>query len=298
MRFRLRAVPLVVALSATLLTGAAAAPLATAQTAGPAPVEPGAVRADEVPPAIESPAPLGANDWRCKPTTRHPRPVILLHGFSAPSAGHWSAFAPYLKTQGYCVFTITYGAIRLPVVDLVGGFQPMEYSAQQLAMFVDKVRAATGVSQVDLVGHSEGGIMPRYYLKNLGGAAKVHNFVAWAPPNHGTSLSGLYTLAKQIPGFDEVLLPTVCKVCTQLVTDSPFIKELNSPTETVPGVHYTVVTSKNDVFVTPIETSYLSGPNVDNISVQDVNPKATPGHITMAFSPTVYEITTKALSRD
>ncbi|WP_216205140.1 esterase/lipase family protein [Amycolatopsis aidingensis] len=290
MRTRLRYLTPLVALVAAGTV--AAAPAATAQQQAPA-----ATAAAEVPPAQENPAPLGANDWSCKPTAKHPRPVILLHGFSAPSAGHWSAFSPYLKANGYCVFTITYGSIRLPIVDLVGGFKPIQYSARQLDMFVDKVRSATGSSTVDLVGHSEGGIMPRYYLKNLGGASKVDNFVAWAPPNHGTSLSGLYELAKQIPGFDEVLLPTVCEVCTQLVTGSPFIEELNSPTETVGDVHYTVLTSKYDVLVTPIETSYLDGPNVDNISVQDVNPKATPGHITMAFSPTVFAITNRALSR-
>ncbi|SFB43964.1 Lipase (class 2) [Amycolatopsis marina] len=270
-----------------------AVPAAAAESAGAPAVQEARTG---VPPAQENPAPLGANDWSCKPTTEHPRPVVLLHGFSAPSAGHWSAFSPYLKVNGYCVFTITYGAIRLPIVDLVGGFKPIEYSAEQLSMFVSKVLAATRSSTVNIVGHSEGGIMPRYYLKNLDGANKVHNFVAWAPPNHGTSLSGLYQLAKQIPGFDEVLLPTVCEVCTQLVTGSPFIEELNSPDETVGDVRYTVLTSKYDVLVTPIETSYLDG--ADNISVQDVNPRATPGHITMAFSPTVFDITQKALSRN
>ncbi len=40
--------------------------------------------------------------------------------------------------------------------------QPMERSAPQLAAFVDKVLAATGASKVDLVGHSEGTVMPRY----------------------------------------------------------------------------------------------------------------------------------------
>ena len=54
--------------------------------------------------------------------------------------------------------------------------------------------AETGASKVDLVGHSEGGMMPRYYVNFLGGAGKVNDFVAFAPSNYGTTLDGLTTL--------------------------------------------------------------------------------------------------------
>ena len=53
-----------------------------------------------------------------------------------------------------------------------------------------RVLAATGAAKVDLVGHSQGGMMPRYYLKFLGGAALVNRLVALAPSNHGTTLDG------------------------------------------------------------------------------------------------------------
>jgi len=41
-------------------------------------------------------------------------------------------------------------------------------------------------------------MMPRYYLKNLGGAGKVGALIGLAPSNHGTTLNGLLTLASHL----------------------------------------------------------------------------------------------------
>lgn len=49
----------------------------------------------------------------------------------------------------------------------------MAVSAQELSNFVDQVLNATGASKVNIFGHSEGSIVPRYYLKFLDGATKV-----------------------------------------------------------------------------------------------------------------------------
>src|SRR5438128_1772103 len=80
------------------------------------------------------------------------------------------------------------------------GLGDIRQSAAELSAFVDNVLAATGAAKVDLVGHSQGGMMPRYYLKNLGGAAKVGVLIGLSPSNHGTTLNGLFTLGSYFPG--------------------------------------------------------------------------------------------------
>ena len=134
-------------------------------------------------------SPAGANNWSCKLSAQHPVPVVLVHGLGATMAENWSTMAPLLADNGYCVFALTYGLD--PGEKYVGGLQPMEASSQQLASFVDRVLASTGASKVDLVGHSEGTVMPQYYLKFLGGAAKVNRYVAIAPLYQGTTLHGI-----------------------------------------------------------------------------------------------------------
>src|SRR5690348_14093414 len=87
---------------------------------------------------------------------------------------NWIYMGPRLQAAGYCVYSLTYGT--LPGIYSVAGLDKIENSAAQLLAFIDQVLAATNASQVDLVGHSQGSLMPRYYLKFLGGAAKVSKF--------------------------------------------------------------------------------------------------------------------------
>ena len=145
-------------------------------------------------------SPPGANNWSCKPSAAHPRPVILVHGTFADMSDSWQALSPLLYDNGYCVFALNYGSYDGSGSLGVYAHRRSRSSAAQLATFVNRVLAATGASKVDLVGHSQGGMMPRYYIKFLGGAAKVHTLVGLAPSNHGTTLDGLFTLAGYFPG--------------------------------------------------------------------------------------------------
>lgn len=209
----------------------------------------------------------GYNDYSCKPSATHPRPVVLVHGTLANATDNWLALAPYLENRGYCVFALDYG--QLPGVPFFYGLGPIDKSAEQLQVFVDKVLAATGAAKADLVGHSQGGMMPRYYLKFLGGAAKVNALVGIAPSNHGTDLDGLTNLLPYFPGAED-LLSTATPALADQIVGSPFMTKLNAGGDTVPGVHYTVIATRYDEVVTPYASQYLSGSDVRNVLLQNL----------------------------
>jgi triacylglycerol esterase/lipase EstA (alpha/beta hydrolase family) len=210
-------------------------------------------------------APLGANDWSCRPSAAHPRPVVLVNGTFANQITSWNALSPLLKNNGYCVYTFNYGGLFL---GQIGSYGPIAASAAELGTQVNRVLSSTGAAKVDLVGWSQGGMMPRYYLKNLGGSAKVNHLIGLAPSNHGTTLSGLATLAGSFPGALP-LVGALCPACTDQIKGSPFLTALNAGGDTVPGVKYTVIQSRYDEVVTPYTSAFLSGPNIKNITIQD-----------------------------
>ncbi|MYS92875.1 MULTISPECIES: esterase/lipase family protein [Streptomyces] len=222
----------------------------------------------------------GWNDYDCKPSTAHPRPVVLVHGTLGNSVDNWLGLAPYLKVRGYCVFSLDYG--QLDGVPFFHGLGPVEKSAVQLKDFVGRVLTATGAAETDIVGHSQGGMMPRWYLRFLGGAAEVNALVGIAPSNHGTDLNGFTNLLPYFPGAGDLLAKTTPALADQ-VTGSDFLKRLNAGGDTVPGVRYTVIATRYDEVVTPWRSQYLSGPDVRNVLLQDLCPVDLSEHVAVGL---------------
>ncbi|MDA3626052.1 alpha/beta fold hydrolase [Saccharopolyspora sp. WRP15-2] len=248
-------------------------------------------------PANVEPAPPGVNDWSCQPSEQHPTPVVLVHGLGGSAPTNWAYLGPKLVDEGYCVFALTYG--RPPLVPpLTGGFSPMEESAPELAAFVDEVLAATGAEKVDLVGHSEGTVMPQYYLKFLGGADEVQRYVAITPLYDGTTLQNttelLDRIAEEIPVVGQIP-DELCGACRQFFKGSDFMQKLNEGGAAVPGVEYTTIMTKYDQLVTPYTSGYLDAPNATNTVLQDVCPNDYSEHVAVAFNPHVADLVLNAL---
>jgi triacylglycerol esterase/lipase EstA (alpha/beta hydrolase family) len=226
--------------------------------------------------------PPGADNWNCKPSSAHPYPVILVNGTFANEDDNWQAASPLLYDNGYCVFTFNYGG-----TGYVTATGDIATSAGQLATFVTQVLAATGAAKVDLVGHSQGGMMPRYYLKFLGGAQYVNDLVALAPSNYGTTLDGLTTLVSTLGavGLVNSAINALCTACVEQEEGSAFLTNLNSGGDTVPGVHYTVIESEDDEVVTPYTNAFLTGSGVTNITLQNQCPLDATDHLEIAADP-------------
>ncbi len=267
MSFRYTAIFATVAITATSLTGVADARASVVDTSPP-----------------------GANDWSCEPTAEDPTPVVLVPGTFETMRKNWSTLSPVLAGQGRCVFALDYGT-----TNGIPASGPVSDSAAELAVFVDEVLRATGAQQVDLVGHSQGGMMPRYYLGFLGGAPKVNHLVGIAPSNHGTA--GVIA-----PSPEEFALGTgnagfFCQACADQEAGSAFLTKLNSIGDTVEGPSYTVISTKYDEVVTPYESQFLDGPEgqVTNITIQDKCPLDFVEHDQAPNDPVVHQLVSDAL---
>jgi triacylglycerol lipase len=110
--------------------------------------------------------------------------VVLVHGIFRQSKV-FAKMKQQLEEDGYRVYAPDlyhrWGALSLS--DL----------AKQLAEFVETHIPAE--SHFDLVGLSMGGIVSRYYLQRLGGAARVQRFISIASPHFGTWLA--YTFPRR-----------------------------------------------------------------------------------------------------
>jgi triacylglycerol lipase len=219
--------------------------------------------------------PPGVNDWNCRPPAAHPYPVVLVHGTFFSTAISWETLAPMLVAKGYCVFALDYGS---------NGTAPVENSARELATFVDRVLRATGSSRVDIVGHSQGGMMPRYYMRFLGGAAKVDKLIGLSPSNHGTTTP-----------LAPVVAP-VCPSCGEQTAGSAFLTTLNTGGETVAGVSYTVIETRYDEVVTPYTSAFLQGPGVTNVLLQTDCPLDLSDHIAITYDSVALQWVEHALA--
>lgn len=289
-----------VALAATAL----ATPVAAAQQMPPAQPYPvphdflAGVPAELMDPFGSAP---GADLADCRPAPEHPRPVLLVHGFTANRQFNWANVAPYLANHGFCVYSFTYGTLPLPLpLGNRGGLTPMEAIDRQMAAAVADVRARTGAREIDLVSHSMGSVVATSYAKLGGGADHVHTVVNLAGVIAGQEDTGgvVRTLTDAVandPGSGGFVggRPAVADI----MVGSERILALNAGgSPYADGVDYTNIVSRYDETIRPYTAGTAPGPRATNIVLQDGCEIDHSGHGAVASQPRALALMHNALS--
>ena len=176
--------------------------------------------------------------------------------------------------------TLALCAVRSP---FDGPFGPDERAA-----FVQRVLRSTGASKVDLITHSQGGLVARYYVKNLGGAADVDSMVNLAVPHYGAPIGNWLALFG----------PLCTAACDEGTPGSDFLYALNAGDDTIGNVVYTNLISITDELVNPYTQAFLANDgNNTNVLIQSQCPLRVVGHLTMATDGTVYSGVRRALAK-
>ncbi|MDT9688715.1 alpha/beta fold hydrolase [Streptomyces sp. P9(2023)] len=203
-----------------------------------------------------------------KPGTGPGRPVVLLHGF----VDNRSVFVLLRRSLA------RHG--RRPVESF--NYSPLtcdlRAAAQLLGRHVEELCARTGHQQVDVVGHSLGGLIARYYVQRLGGDARVRTLVMLGTPHSGTTAA---PWARAHP------------LVRQMRPGSDVLRELAEP---APGCRTRCVSfwSDLDQVMVPVETAQLDHPDlrVHNVRVSGI------GHLALTVHPTVAAGIREALDAD
>jgi hypothetical protein len=213
--------------------------------------------------------------------------VIFVHGTSETPAmfdWNWFRYADQRKWPR-C-------SVALPEAATADAQTAAEY----LAYGVRRVFALTG-RRVQILGHSQGGMLPRWVLKYWPDTrAMVDDVVGLAASNHGTQVSKAPCAS-----------PDGCaESFWQQTIGSHFLEALNSGPETFAGISYTSAFTRNDEIVVPNQdaaggsTALRSGAGrIANVLVQDICPGDGADHLAMGtYDSTAYAIAVDALDHD
>lgn len=205
-------------------------------------------------------------------------PVIIVAGTFSPSFAN-EPLAARLRADGYRTYIF-----QLPNL----GTGDIDASAAALNAFADSVRAQTGAAKVDLIGHSQGGLVGRQYIKSHGGANEVDSMISLGSPHYGTYLANLASFF----GTSALGLVSI----NQMSIGSSFLASLNAGDDTIGNVHYTNLYSDYDELVRPVANATMQD-GATNVRVQSQCWARVVGHLGLIVDGTVYSGVQDALEK-
>ncbi|CAG0991425.1 partial Lipase EstA, partial [Anaerolineae bacterium] len=182
------------------------------------------------------------------------RPVVFAHGFGS-AADAWTEYTHangYLAPMGVRGFAVGDGQVagKLNLGSLAnptGKTETLLSNAEILRDYIANVKKATGAQMVDLVSHSMGGLVSRYYIDRVMPGRDVAQLIMLGPPNQGTDCAYLpSSLGYYLPSALEIRPSYVRNVFNQQITHrhgvpftviagTPIVEAVKSPCAAVPS---------------------------------------------------------------
>ncbi|KWT57547.1 lipase [Streptomyces albus subsp. albus] len=167
----------------------------------------------------------------------HP-PVLLLHGFIDNRSVFVLLRRSLLRHGWRHVEALNYSPLTCD----------LRKAAELLGRHVEQICERTGHSHVDLVGHSLGGLIARYYAQRLGGDLRVRTLVTLGTPHGGTRVAPLmsaHPLVRQMRPHSDVIVELArpapnCR--THFVSFWSDLDQLMVPVETARIDHRDLIT--------------------------------------------------------
>src|SRR5258706_11611241 len=184
-------------------------------------------------------------------------PVLLIHGFLG-TRGSMYMLERRLVDDGFVVVSFNIGTFNV---------RDIRRSAFLIHRKIERILAQTPSQKIDIIGRSMGGLIGLYYIKKLGGHARVRKLVMMGTPVRGTwsALAGVLPLG---------LWSTSS---WQLLPRSRFLDEL-AQGPIPPGVEVSTIAAARD-WVVPLATTRMQGANSMTVPL---------GHSSLVVSEEVY----------
>ena len=205
--------------------------------------------------------------------TSNRQPVLLVHGtFTHGQENYGWNYLPELARRD---FDTCY--VDLPNRALAD----IQLASEYVVFAIRRMHRLSG-HRVDVLGHSQGGLEPRWALRWWPSLRpKVSDLVTLATPNHGTALGNFAGAS--------------CASCFQMGQGSAFLRALNSVDETPGAVEYTnLYTNLVDELVLPATSAATVG--ATNIAVQDVCALRPVDHVSIAADRVVLALVLDAFT--
>jgi triacylglycerol lipase len=163
-------------------------------------------------------------------------PILFIHGWTE-SASLWNTMIGRFEKNGYA-------KSELMAYSYNTGTSNKTLAETEVKSHVETLlKNNPGATKVDIIAHSMGSLNSRWYIKFLGGEAKVDDWVSLGGPNHGTETANACFQTS----------------CVEMRVGSKFLSELNAGDETPGTVNYGTWWSPCDEIINPDSSVALSG---------------------------------------